>query len=385
MKLLYIANIRFPTERAHGIQIAEMCSAFAAAGIDVELVVQRRVNVVEDDAFTYYQVPQNFRITPLWTVDTLQFAWTGVLGRIGSLLQSLVFSLHALMYVLRRKGSYDLVYSRDELPLFFLSLFRCKFAYEIHAAKWNTLVVRVLRSAVMLFPISHGLKTFYRERGIPDARLNVEPDAVNSKFLIVAESRKEDCRKKLGIPLDKIIVLYAGHLYERKGAFVVGEAVSFLDENTLVLFVGGTEDEIPDFTKRFGSNTRVHILGPKPHAEIPYYLRAADVVVLPNTAKDADARLYTSPMKLFEYMASGTPIIASDVPSIREILDDTTAYFIQPDDAEALAECVKKVLHENDVATAKAEKALLVVQKYSWKNRARKILTAITSVTDDHK
>lgn len=384
MKLLYIANTRFPNERAHGIQIAEMCSAFVAAGIDVELIVQKRVNVVEEDAFVYYHVPRNFQITELRTIDTLQFAWTGMLGRMGFMLQSLVFSIHALVYVLRKQGSNDLVYSRDELPLFFLSLFHSRFAYEIHAAKWNMIVSRVLRSAVALFPISRGLKMFYEEKGIPGNRMNVSPDAVSSKFLTLTED-KIACCKKLGLPLNKKIVLYAGHLYERKGAFVVGESAPLLDEDTLVLFVGGTEDEIPGFIKRFGGDAHIRILGPKPHAEIPYYLRAADVLVLPNTAKDADARLYTSPMKLFEYMASGTLIIASDVPSIREILDDTMAYFIQPDDAKALAACIKKVFSEKDAANTKAEKAQMAAHQYSWKNRARKILAIIKTMTNQGK
>lgn len=384
MKLLYIANTRFPNERAHGIQIAEMCSAFVDVGVEVELIVQKRVNVVEEDAFIYYHIPRNFQITELRTIDTLQFAWTGVLGKLGYMLQSLVFSLHALIYVLRKRGSYDLVYSRDELPLFFLSLFSCKFAYEIHAAKWNMIVTRVLQKAVVLFPISQGLKTFYQEKGIPDGRMSGAPDAVSSKFLVVMESR-DACRTKLSLPFDKKIVLYAGHLYKRKGAFIAGSAAEKLNDDTLAVFVGGTDDEIPDFTKRFGGDTHVRILGPKPHAEIPYYLRAADILVLPNTAKDADARLYTSPMKLFEYMASGTPIIASDVPSIREILDETTAYFVKPDDASALAVCINEVLCEKEVATIKAEKALGKVQQYSWKNRAKKIVIAIEAVTNSQK
>jgi glycosyltransferase involved in cell wall biosynthesis len=119
----------------------------------------------------------------------------------------------------------------------------------------------------------------------------------------------------------------------------------------------------------------VRILGPKPHADIPYYLRAADILVLPNSAKDTDARLYTSPMKLFEYMASGTPIIAADVQSLREILSDTTATFFTPDSAEAFAVRVSEVFAHNDEAREKARVASLSVQEYSWTNRAKNILT----------
>jgi glycosyltransferase involved in cell wall biosynthesis len=358
-----------------------MCNAFAETGAAVELVVQRRVNVVQEDAFAYYHLPESFRITELATLDTLQYSWTGIIGRIGYLLQVAVFALNALRYA---RKSDAVIYSRDEVVLYLLSFFGHSFAYEIHAPKWNFLTQRVVQKAALVFPISRGLKDFYIGKGVAPERLIVAPDAVNLGHFSVPEER-EECRKRLDLPLDKKIVLYAGHLYERKGAFVAGEAAPLLDDDTLMLFVGGTEDEIPNFTQRYGHDPRVRILGPKPHSDIPYYLKAADVLVLPNTAKDADARLYTSPMKLFEYMASGTPIVASDVPSLREILDDTTAYFVKPDDAEALAVCIKKVMDEKEAANKKAEKALMSVKEYSWKNRARKIIAAIETVTNKHK
>ncbi len=381
IKLLYIANIRFPTERAHGIQIAHMCNAFASAGAEVELVAQQRVSVIREDAFTYYHLPKSFRITELRTLDTLQYAWTGLLGRISYTSQTAIYALHVCWYAIRTKW---VIYSRDETLLFLLSFLGRQFFYEIHAPKWNFVTRRVVRKSALLFPITQGLKDFYIQKGVTPERLIVAPDAVNLAQFAIPESRGA-CRKRLGLPFDKKIVLYAGHLYERKGAFVVGEAAPLLDDDTLVFFVGGTEDEIPDFTKRYGSDPHVRILGPKPHAQIPYYLRAADVLVLPNTAKDADARLYTSPMKLFEYMASGTPIIASDVQSLREILDERTSYFFAPDDAHSLAESLTHVLLLEEEADKKAQAAKKRVENYTWKNRAKNILAAMSAMTNDQK
>lgn len=381
IKLLYLANIRFPTERAHGIQIAHMCKAFALAGAEVELVVQQRVSVIREDAFTYYHLPKSFRITELRTLDTLQYAWTGLLGRISYTSQTTIYALHVLWYALRTDG---VIYSRDETVLYLLSFLGRQFAYEIHAPKWNFLTRRVVSEAALLLPISQGLKDFYIQKGVAPERLIVAPDAVDLTQFDLSESR-EACRERLNLPLDKKIVLYAGHLYERKGAFTVGEAAPLLDDDTLVLFVGGTEDEIPDFTKRYGSDPRVRILGPKPHAKIPYYLRAADVLVLPNSAKDADARLYTSPMKLFEYMASGTPIVASDVPSLREILSEQNAYFFTPDDASALASTLAHVLSHTEEADEKAHASKESVKSYTWENRAKNIMNALIAVTNAAK
>ena len=63
--ILYIANIRLPTEKAHGVQIMEMCSAFSAQGVNVELVVPKRRNTLIEDPFDFYKIKNNFTISRL--------------------------------------------------------------------------------------------------------------------------------------------------------------------------------------------------------------------------------------------------------------------------------------------------------------------------------
>ena len=59
-KLIYIANLRLPTEKAYGIQIAKMCEAFGALGLDVELVTPYRISKIKDNLFDYYSIKKNF-------------------------------------------------------------------------------------------------------------------------------------------------------------------------------------------------------------------------------------------------------------------------------------------------------------------------------------
>jgi glycosyltransferase involved in cell wall biosynthesis len=363
-KILYIANIRLPTEKAHGVQIMEMCAAFTEQGSEVELCVPKRMNKLDGDPFIYYALPKRFVIKRLPTWDLVHF------GRVGFLIQTLTFSLAALCYTFKSNA---VVYCRDEITIFLLSFFIKRFVWEIHAAKWNFVTKRVARQALLLIPISRGLRDYYVEKGIDQSRTIVSPDGVNISRFTIKETRPE-CRAKLSLPQDKKIVLYSGHLYERKGAHVLAEAAKNIPSDTLVVFVGGTEKDICEFQKKHSMNKNILILGHRSHGDIPYYLRAADVLVLPNSAKSDDARLYTSPMKLFEYMTSGTPIATADVPSLREILHDESALFVTPDVPEALARGIVELLSNVSLSRDLARRAIEDVSQYSWKRRASSIL-----------
>jgi glycosyltransferase involved in cell wall biosynthesis len=368
MKLLYIANIRLPTEKAHGVQIMEMASAFSQHGADVELVVPKRKNRIEGDPFDFYRIEKTFPVTRLFTWDLIS------LGRIGFMVESLTFSVAALIYALR--SDTDVIYSRDEFFLFLLSFFGKEYVYEPHIGKWHYIVKRAMVGAMLVTPITQGLKDFFMRKGVPEGRMLVAPDGVNLKRFTHAEG-KAASRHRLGLPEDKKIVLYSGHLYARKGAQTLAEAAAQFDEDTVVVFVGGTDTDIADFKKKYGATKNIMVLGHKPHEDIPYYLSAADVLVLPNSAKSEDSRLYTSPMKLFEYMASGVPIVASDIPSLKEILDETNAVLVAPDAPHLLASGIQSILMDNKSGETLAKNARHSVENYSWEKRAAMILKEI--------
>lgn len=365
--ILYIANIRLPTEKAHGVQIMEMCSAFSAQGVNVELVVPKRRNTLIEDPFDFYKIKNNFTISRLSTLDLIRF------GRIGFVIQSWTFACTALYYSLTR----DVVsYTRDESVAALLAFFGREYVFEPHIAKWNIVQQYVLTRAMLIVPISQGLKDFYAHKGVPEGRMFVAFDAVNLERFIHNEGKIES-RKRLLLPISDYIVLYSGHLYPRKGAHTLAEAAKLLDEHTQVIFVGGTDLDILNFKKKYASVANISILGHQSHDEIPYYLSAADVLVLPNSAESDDSRLYTSPMKLFEYMASGVPIVASDVSSLREILSEKNAFFFAPDNSEALAQGIKTLLTDEALARILSLSAKTDVRNFDWKNRAVAIIKQI--------
>jgi glycosyltransferase involved in cell wall biosynthesis len=86
---------------------------------------------------------------------------------------------------------------------------------------------------------------------------------------------------------------------------------------------------------------------------------------------------FMSPLKMFEYMAAGRPIVATDLPSAREILDDKSAVIVKPGDAEDLARGILKVLRDEEAAAFLAENARAKVKNYSWDERVKNILKFI--------
>jgi len=367
MKIIYIANVRLPTEKAHGIQIMKTCEAFAKAGVEIELVVPTRHNKLTADPFTYYGVLENsFRLVTLRVPDLIRY------GRLGFLVSSIWFSERARWSKLFWTA--NIIYSRDALVLAQYILLGRKLVFEAHA-KPSFISRIVARRAYRVVVISHALREEYVATGVPRERIIVAPDAVD-EHLFDTVPLKNEVREILKLLLLQHIVVYTGHLYARKGADTLAEAAGRIPD-TLFVFVGGTIEDIARFKKRWGSHENISIVGHVAPERVPFYLRAADVLVIPNSGKSEDTARFASPMKLFEYMASGVPIIASNLPSIREILDDSLAYFFAPDDPESLSRAIGKVLGNYEEAKRRGASACAAVEKYSWQKRAQSILDFI--------
>ncbi len=370
MKLAYLCNSRLPTEKAYGIQIAKMCEAFALQSMETTLIYPFRKNRIKEDIFSYYALRHNFNTKEIRSSD---FYWPGFLDKMSFIIKN-YFSARALANEALKENA-DIYYTRDELAAYFLSKRNKNVVFECHKFlnKKKVFYSYFIKTGLKIVTISDGLKRDLVKFGIKDSNILVAPDGVDlEKFN--TEISQEEARLKIGLPLNKKIVVYNGHFFEWKGVYTLLEAAR-LCRNVLFVFVGGTSKDIEVFKKNAKNMENVMIVGHRPYREMPIFLRSADVLVLPNSAKEEISRSYTSPLKLFEYMASGRPIVASNLPSIGEVLNEDNSLLVASDNPESLSGGIIKVL-ENDVLSYKiAAQGLEDVKKYSWQERSKKIWT----------
>jgi glycosyltransferase involved in cell wall biosynthesis len=185
---------------------------------------------------------------------------------------------------------------------------------------------------------------------------------------------KEDklsLRNRFGLPQDKFIVMYCGSLYEGKGVEKIFEMAKYESE-ILFVIIGGPETLIDKWHQVNLEN--LSFLGYISKEKIPFVLKTADVLVLPLNKKLPYWK-YTSPLKLFEYMASGVPILSSNIGSIPEVLNEENAYFFDPEDINDAVNKLKCIKQNYSEALERAKQAYEDVKtNYTWDIRAKRIL-----------
>ena len=180
-----------------------------------------------------------------------------------------------------------------------------------------------------------------------------------------------------GISEEKKIVLYSGTLAIEKGVDTLAEATAFLPDDVHVVFLGGVEQQVRSFKEKYGHLKNISILGRVDYTAVPKYVVSADVLVLPDSADFAYSNLYTSPMKLFEYMASKRPIVASNVPSLCEVLEETSAVFFEAGNPKSLAEAIQYALDHTVESEERAKQAYEAVSQFTWEERTKSIVNHI--------
>lgn len=208
-------------------------------------------------------------------------------------------------------------------------------------------------------------------------RSAVIPDAYDAE--IYAPQPRDAAREALGMERSTFVVAYAGMTFAHRGLerLIDAWAAARLPDAQLVL-VGGRPREVAALQAQaagLGCDT-IRFVAPQPQAMVARYLAAADVLALPDTVTDVTA----SPLKLFEYLAMGRPIICVDLPALREVVDETAARFVRRGDSADLRAALAELAADRQRRERMGQAARRLAQQWTYTERARRILALCAAV-----
>lgn len=365
MRIHYASHALVPSREANSLQVMKMCAAWARAGHEVTLACRRGNEA--GDAHAFYGLAPDFRLCVTSGGD-VRF-----LGR----------CLYAWRAAALASGPAELVFGRDYHTLALVALRglgRAPIALEVHqpptSALERRLMARLLAAPrlALLVSISAALADEYRAL-FPELRapILVAPDGADPPAPLPPATRA-------GGP---IRLGYVGSLYPGKGLELVERLAVRLPEADFHV-LGGTSADLASWRARL-VRANVHFHGHVPHAEAQERMRTFDLLLAPYRPAvligggGADVGRWMSPLKIFEYMASGRPMVASDLPVLREVLEDgVNARLVPPDDVEAWARAIEELVRAPGVARGLAERARDdLARRFSWDVRAQRILAAL--------
>ena len=385
--LVLVANARMPSPRAQSLQVAQSAGAFARAGVATTLLFPQRTSATElpagVDLWDYYGLPKGARPTAeaLRCIDWIDRV-PRALQYVPARLQESSFSKSAALRVLGGYADASVISREAECALLLVRKKRANVFLELHRVPGGRLrrrwTLSACKAAAGVIAISAGVRDDLVELGVDEQQITVEHDGFEPARFAGLPSRKQ-ARERLKLPADAPLVVYTGGLLEWKGVDVLVEAARALPDVYFVI-AGGMSADVAKLRTHAGGLANLRIDGFQAPDQVPLYLAAGDIGVVPNRAKPAISAKYTSPLKVFEAMAVGLPLVASDLPSLREILHHgEDAWLVQPDDPAALAEGIRALVAD-PLLRARLGKALGArASEYSWDARAARILAWMDS------
>jgi len=387
MKIALVAPTYLPARRANTIQVMKMAQAFTNLGHQVRVIVPGMASNEQKEEQQWEQLAFHYGLQHVFEVT-----WLPVQPRMRR------YDYGYLAVRTAHKWEADLVYTRLPQAAVIAAWKRMKTIYEVHDIPQGTVGPLLFRSylkapgAHRLVAITHALKDeiihIYNIPGSPPfmlvaldgvdlARYRDIPNSTEARRLLKAEHN-------LNIDEERFTIGYTGHLYSGRGVALMLEMAERLPSLTFML-VGGEREDVKNLRIKVESRNLENVIstGFVPNAALPGYQAACDVLLMPYQRKVAgssggDISKYLSPMKLFEYLACGRPILSSDLPVFREVLNERNAILIPPEDIDQWVAKIEELRSGPDTRTELAYQGKSVVTQFTWRARAERILAGIS-------
>lgn len=368
MFILYPFPEPLPIAKARGVQVVNITHALASQDCRVDLI-----HTGQDAAAIY----QHYGLDPIPGFNPITIPRT--IQLLGMKLNSnRIFNFRLSRHINRLANKPDLIISRHlktayhllrhhpEIPLLYDAheIFTESTTNPKNRAALKKMEAYILGNATVITAISESLR-----EDIQKHYGTTKPIHIVRTATTVPRQMPEKEWQYAGKH-----IIYTGSLYNWKGVDDVIEAGKAIDNDFRITMIGGNDAQIATLKKRLGEHLqKFEFLPFMAHERIKEYLAKACIAILPNIPGSVSQ--WTSPLKLFEYMANGCAIIATDIPTIREILTPEQARFYASGDVDALVECIRDLSAKPDYAAALGRKNHELAQQHSWSQRAQQILS----------
>ena len=252
--------------------------------------------------------------------------------------------------------------------------------YEREHNQYNRYDPEIVNSPLfqVAITVADSVKDNMIAMGMPEAKIVKLPLSFNSAFLVRYTKAAAQWREKLLTHQRKKLVVYSGGLYKFKGVDLLLDVAQKLPHIQFV-FAGGKSAQIKHYQNlvQVRNIDNVVFLGYIQHEQLPSLLQSADVLAHPHLS--GKAATFTSPLKFFEYLSSGMPIVASEIPPLKEFKQQNIiAGWCETDSAEAFARCLEATLIKYPRKEAGYLEQLEFANQFSWESRLQKILSYTT-------
>ena len=384
MKIIVAANERLHSRSAATVQLTKVTQAFQEIGNDVRLLLPAFPNVDAD-------------------AESVRLQY-GLRNRLDiRLIKGLSAQRHHdrnIRYAgIARRWRADLVYTIAPSVAAWCSLRGIPTLYEVHDVQSDWKHWPFIQSFLRL-PGYRGLVTI--SQSLKQKMLEAIPRVQENEVLVEHDGvdldqfreriAPEVARAKLGLPTDVYTVGYTGHLYEGRGIELILSIAAASPEIQFVI-VGG-EDAAIEHWKRKSSERgipNINFTGYRPNHQIPDYLAACETLLMPYQRRvcvyggGGNTSAVMSPMKMFEYLASGRMIVSSDLPVLREVLNESNAILCHPESVDEWTAAIRKGLTDPSRRFALGRQAATDAEYFDWRARARRILGHFQLATSSEK
>jgi len=327
------------------------------------------------------------------------------------LLQLLVSMAKGAYYILRHCRSCDVVYSRDRFSLLlalpFAKLLRKPIVYEVNGLTseqrkmhgknpFNLLYVLLLEtldrvaflSATRVVCVTDAIRNFYTERHPKRAGkfLTVNNGVSTDVFQpLPVNEEVAELKIRLGFDDGDEVIAYVGNLSIWQGIeYLIRSAPEVLKKEPGVRFMivgrGPTYAQSLKLVEELEVGDRFKFVGQIPYSSLNHYINLADVCVAPYTRD-----IPNCPIKIYEYLACGKPVVCSDIPGIDNLRPTGALTLVEPCDPKALASALLRTLANISARAAQRELGPKVASEYTWERTAQKVAEVVEAAVAEVK